>query len=177
MGTDVYGLVTDWERVVADCREAGGLDFFWDADMELPYADVVELPGGRARYELSVYYDRLRPHLPARLRDDADTVFGPTIPDMSYDWQQGKVDDLSADTNVRCGADVMVAMRPATARAFAAIDLPWDDLDAIGKRLPDDDSRTLVPRWDAFHWRMGALLRCVHDAAAAGRGVVVIESI
>ena len=53
MGVEIHALVTDWEAAVAACREAGGLDFYWDTD-ELPYADEFYLPSGRRYHEVAV---------------------------------------------------------------------------------------------------------------------------
>ena len=182
MGVDIYGLVADWDATVAAAREAGGLDFFWDVD-ELPYADEFYLPSGRRYYEVADYYGYVRRHLPGRLRAPADAAFGMVCPGWGEEFLVEDRDDLSADAGVQCG-DLIYAFRPATARAVAAIEVPWDELRAIGERHPIPDDCTDPPReylntvldWDDFEWRIRTHLECVADAAATGRGVLAIIS-
>ncbi len=183
MGADLYALVTEWAPAVAACRDAGGLDFFWDAE-DLPYADEVDLPSGRGYYEAADYYEFVRPHLPAHLREPADAAFRMVVPGWGWDWLPDDRDDLSADAGVQCDGALIYALRPATAAAVHAIDLPWDELREIGERHPIPDERRAPPRqhmymvldWDDFEWRMRAHLDCVADAATTGRGVIAIVS-
>jgi hypothetical protein len=65
-------------------------------------------------------------------------------------------------------------MRPATAAAIAAIEVPWDELYRIGELHPPPDDH---PDRDyigvsGLEWGASGHLSAVADAAARGRGVI-----
>ncbi|MET9264516.1 hypothetical protein [Amycolatopsis sp. NPDC004079] len=187
MGIDVFALVADWAPTVAAYREAGGSGFYWDYD-DQPYFTEHRLPGGKAFLEAGQYYDLLRPHLPERLRQPADAVFGQVLPcAVVYDWTAEDRDDLAADAGLDGSGDVIYAFRPDTAAAVARLPVPWEELAAAaeehpvpGEHLAPAGTRAgmwQVVDWDSFHWHASAHLAAVTDAVQAGRGLVTMVSI
>ena len=69
-------------------------------------------------------------------------------------------------------------MRPTTAKAIAAIEIPWDELDRLGELhpVPEDvrDHEYLHPT--AIRWHAGVHLLAIAEAAAQGRGVIGLIS-
>lgn len=191
MGLDITVLVTEWEPAVAAYRR-GGMAFFWDANVarnerfsagdrsadlpELPFLDEWDMPGGRRSYLYPcASWDHLRQYVPADLRASLDTAFGAVLPGDS-DWIPEDRDDLSSDA----GADpdyaggLYYAMRPATARAIAAIEVPWDELYRLDELhpVPEDNPDHEYLHASAIQIMAGAHLNAVADAAARGRGVI-----
>jgi hypothetical protein len=192
MGVDVTVLVTEWEPAVAAYR-AGGMDFFWDANAarnerfyagdrsgalpELPFLDELDMPGGRRSFLYPCeFYDHLRRYLPGDLRGRLDTAFGAVLPGWGVDWIPEDRDDLSADAAVPADGEggLYYAMRPATASAIAAIDVPWDELDRVGDLhpVPEDEPNHEYLHSDVLRWVAGMHLEAVADAAAQTRGVI-----
>jgi hypothetical protein len=192
MGLDITVLVTEWEPAVAAYR-ARGMDFFWDANVarnerfhagdrspdlpELPFLDEWDMPGGRSSFlHARESYDHLRPHVPPELRARLDTAFGAVLPGWDVEWIPEDRDDLSTDAGVTRDHDggLYYAMRPATAKTVAAIEIPWDELDRIGDEhpVPTDHPQHEYLHATAIQFMAGAHLNAVADAAARGRGVI-----
>jgi hypothetical protein len=194
VGIDVFALVTEWEPAVGAFREAGGLDFYWDANVarndrytagadsddlpELPYLTEVDVPGGKGFLEPAAYYDQLREHLPPSLRDPADALFGMIVPgDDFYEWISEDRDDIVTDSGVS-GGGMLYSFRPATAAAVAALTVPWDDLAAFAEAHPvHDDGLRYFPQWSGVEWVVQAHHRCAQSAAEQGRGVIMVLSV
>ena len=193
MGVDVTVLVTEWEPAVAAFR-VGGMDFFWDANAErndrfeagdrsgdlpeLPFLDEWDMPGGRSSFLYPCEsYDHLRRYLPDDLRGRLDTAFGAVLPGWDVDWIPADRDDLSSDAAIPAPDDdsgLYYAMRPATARAIAAIDIPWDELTRVSNLhpVPEDQPYHEYLHADVLQWTAAMHLHAVADAAARGRGII-----
>ncbi|MBC6461337.1 hypothetical protein [Actinomadura sp. HBU206391] len=203
MGTDVFALVTHWEPMVAAFRAAGGLDFYWEANVRqneelqaawaagrsappgdmpnlLPYADEHDFWGGRAFMVAGEYYDSLRPHLPPDLRDPADAFVRMLYPDNFRTGYETRSNDLSVDAGAPCDPDVLYAMRPATVRAALdrAAAVPWAALARIGDRttLPERPDSRYVPEYATWEAIVHHQREWLHEAATTDRGLVVIMS-
>jgi len=191
MGVDITVLVTEWEPAVAAYR-ANGMDFFWEANAdrndrldegdrsgdlpELPFLDDWDMPGGRRGHLYPCKsWDHLRPHVPTELRARLDTAFGAVMPG-EYDWIPEDRDDLSVDAGVthHDGGGLYYAMRPATARTIAAIDIPWDELARLGELhpVPEDHPDHEFLQVMTISLIAGPHLNAVADAATRGRGVI-----
>lgn len=70
-------------------------------------------------------------------------------------------------------------MRPDTARAIAAIEIPWDDLREFGERhpVPADHPRADRLTADSFAYMVTAHLCAITHAADTGRGVIGLVSV
>jgi hypothetical protein len=196
---DVYALITQWDPMVAAYRDAGGLGFFWDANLRqieeldaaeaagkpisykdipdrLPYAIERDFGVGRSFMEASRYYYYFAPHLPPAIRDPADAFV-----DMLYPDDPADSDDLSADAGAPRDGNVAYAMRPATVRTALdrAAAVPWTAMAEIGERtvVPEMADSRYVSDYamfaDCVFYQQRDWLR---EAAAAGRGLVVILS-
>lgn len=200
MGLDIFALVTEWKPAVAAYREAGGLDFYWDANVarneryyegnqsdelpELPYLEEWDLPGGRRSFMAAAeYYDFVRPHLPEPIRAPADTAFGMVLPGYGFeDWLPEDRNELMIDASAPGDGALLYAMRPATARKVSEIEIDWASLQKIADEhpYPEDgpqhisDHRNLHA--DTLEWVAQAHLAAVASAAARGRGIIAIIS-
>jgi hypothetical protein len=192
MGLDITVLVTEWEPAVAAYR-ANGMDFFWSANAarnerfsagdqsedlpELPFLDEWDMPGGRRSFLYpSESWDHLRVHVPAELRARLDTAFGAVLPGDYAEWIPEDRDDLSVDAGIthHDGGGLYYAMRPATAKAIAAIDVPWDELYRLDELHPVPGDH---PDYGCLHAMAIAVMAGMHlnavaEAAARGRGVI-----
>ena len=191
MGLDITVLVTEWEPAVAAYR-LGGMDFYWSANVarnerfyagspgddlpELPYLDEWDMPGGRSSFLYACdSWDHLRAHVSVELRASLDTAFGAVLPGEYVDWIPSERDDLSVDAGVvSSSGGLYYAMRPATASAIAAIEVPWDELDRLDELhpVPGDNPDHEYLHASAIQFMAGAHLAAVADAAARGRGVI-----
>jgi hypothetical protein len=192
MGVDITVLVTEWEPAVAAYR-ANGMDFFWDANAdrndrfdagdrsgdlpELPFLDEWDMPGGRRSFlHPCEFWDHLRPHVPVELRARLDTAFGAVLPVDCVDWVPEDRDDLSVDAGITHHDDggLYYAMRPATAKAIAAIDVPWDELDRLSELhpVPEDHRYHEYLHVSVLTFTASMHLSAVVDAANSGRGVI-----
>lgn len=197
MGLDISVLVTEWEPTVAAYRAAGGLDFYWNANVarnerfyagdrgddlpELPYLDEWEVMGGRSSFLYPCdSWDHLRAYVPDGLRASLDTAFGAVLPGDFVDWIPDERDDLSLDAGIAgdSSGSLYYSMRPATAKAIAAIEIPWDELDRLSELhpVPEDNPDHQYLHAGAIQWAAGTHLRAVAEAAALGRGVIGILS-
>ncbi len=192
MGLDITVLVTEWEPAVAAYR-LGGMDFYWDANVarnerfyagspgddlpELPYLDEWDMPGGRSSFlQACDSWDHLRAFAPPALRASLDTAFGAVLPGWGVDWIPEDRDDLSVDAGASPDhvGGLYYAMRPATAKAIAAIEIPWDELDRLDELHPvtEDTPEHEYLHSSAIQFMAGAHLAAVAGAAARGRGVI-----
>jgi hypothetical protein len=198
MGTDVFALITRWEPMVEAFRSTGSLDFYWDANARqneiyfaaqaagkridldalpelLPYAWEHRSTGGRGLIAADCYYDLLRDHLPAPLREPADAFVH-----MLYPEEPDHTDDLSTDSGTESDACVMYALRPSSVRAalrrFDAV--PWTALSRIGERtvLPEMAGNRHMPNYSAFEAVLHQQWAWLSDAAARDHGVVAVIS-
>lgn len=199
MGVDICALVTEWEPAVAAYRAAGGLDFYWDANVarnerfaagdesddlpELPYLVEVDLPGGRSSYlAAGEYYEFLRPHLPAAMRAAADATYGLLLPHLGPEWAPELRNDLAADAGIQACSDVFSALRPESVRDVLAGQPPLAQLLAIAEQhslaLETDVHLSLhhLVNDGQFEMTVRAHLATLESAAENGRGVVTIVS-
>ena len=194
MGLDVFALVTQWEPAVAAYRAAGGLGFYWDANVarnerftagdesdalpELPFLTEVQLPGGRSSYLWAgEYYDFLRPYLPAPMRAAADATFGLLLPHLDLDWAPPRRDDLAADAGTEPSGNVLYALRPESVRAVLAGQPPWDDLLAMAEQHPfAPEPQPEYVNDSTFQVTAGQHLATLARAAEGGHGVVTVIS-
>lgn len=114
--------------------------------------------------------------MPPDLRVRLDTAFGAVLPGWDVDWIPEDRDDLSPDADAAPDyrGGLYYAMRPATAKAIAAIEVPWDDLYRLGEQhpVPADHPEHEYLDVGVLAIAAGAHLNAVADAAARGRGVI-----
>jgi hypothetical protein len=179
VGVDAYGLIAEWEPVVAAFREAGGLDFYWHTaepdydDDVLPYAIELYQPGRQVWQAGNYYAYTMRDRLA-----EADRALADGYCSMIFSSLDSAPDDLSIDAGVPHDGDVEFAMRPATvldAVARAAV-LPWRALEEAGESIGTVSELGREFGFAGFEYAVRTYTSWLTSAAADGHGFVAIIS-
>lgn len=186
MGVNIIGLVADWEPTVAAYRETG-TDFYFDLDEdeELPFAEEDYLPGFKRFLNTADFYLKIQAELAASDRERLEPFLRwVSAFDLDGKWRSGTdpADDLRADAGGRADGSVLFAMRPAKVLDALALAerLPWRAIEAACGRVDLSDAAGDIWRIEGygdFEWILTTYIDWMKEAAAAGRGLVVLVSI